>query len=155
MKNNIDEAFKKRLLQHCLAIIRARADAARSAMDNAQSSANSEEKSSAGDKYETSRAMSHIEKDMHAKQLLANQNELAALLNIHLEKKYASVGNGCLVVCDDLIIFIAAGLGKMIFEAKQVFAISPVAPLAKMLSGKKEGDGFVVNGKDMLILLII
>jgi hypothetical protein len=38
-------------------------------MESAQQSANSEEKSSAGDKYETSRAMGHLEKDMHARQL--------------------------------------------------------------------------------------
>ena len=38
-------------------------------MANAQESANAEEKSSAGDKYETGRAMMQIERDKAAQQL--------------------------------------------------------------------------------------
>ena len=45
-------------------MIKQRIAAATLAIENAQSAANAEEKSSAGDKYETSRAMSHLEKDM-------------------------------------------------------------------------------------------
>ena len=37
------------------------------AMNAAQESANGESKSSAGDKYETSRAMGHLDRDMHAR----------------------------------------------------------------------------------------
>lgn len=38
------------------------------AIANAQEAANSQDKSSAGDKYETGRAMGHLEKDMYARQ---------------------------------------------------------------------------------------
>lgn len=72
-------AYKIRLIQFCEDTITRRMAVARQAMDNAQASANSEEKSSAGDKYETGRAISHLEKDMYARQLMANAQELNAL----------------------------------------------------------------------------
>ena len=83
--------YKKELHQYCVEIIQQRINAAVQAMQNAQEAANSEEKSSAGDKYETGRAMNHLEKDMHARQLAANKNELAALLAVDNNTLHATV----------------------------------------------------------------
>ena len=149
MENNITDteklALKKRLKQHCVDIIKTRIVANKAAILNAQSNANSEEKSSAGDKYETSRAMSHIEKDMLSRQLVANQNELIILLNIGVNHIYASAVAGSLIVCGAFSFFIAAGLGKINFETKYVYLLSPQAPIAKMLIDKKKGDTIVFN----------
>ena len=65
--------FKKALKTRCIEILEQRIDASYNSMQNAQAAANEEEKSSAGDKYETGRAMNHLEKDMHARQLAANK----------------------------------------------------------------------------------
>lgn len=70
-------AFKNRLKQTGLQLISDRIAMAKSAGDNAQAAANSEDKSSAGDKYETGRAMGHLEKDMYARQQAENVKELA------------------------------------------------------------------------------
>src|ERR1700736_1647953 len=72
-------AFKNRLKQWGLDLIGERMAAAKEAMEQAQEAANSEEKSSAGDKYETGRAMGHLQKDMHARQLAESVKELATL----------------------------------------------------------------------------
>ena len=45
------------------------------AMQAAQESANSESKSSAGDKYETSRAMGHLDREMHGRMYQQAQQE--------------------------------------------------------------------------------
>ena len=57
---------KKQLYDLCQAVVQQRIDTARHAMTAAQESANEEGKSSAGDKYETGRAMAQIERDRHA-----------------------------------------------------------------------------------------
>ncbi|WP_301928710.1 hypothetical protein [Ferruginibacter sp.] len=143
--------FKKRMLLHCMQSIQQRIDAALMAMDNAQAAANSEEKSSAGDKYETGRAMSHLEKDMHARQLVANQHELAALKSVDCSRLHVTVTAGSVVVCDDVKFFIAAGLGKIVFEGETILVLSPNAPVAKLLLRQVAGGSCSFNSKTMLI----
>ncbi len=148
---NIDINYKMRLLRHCIATINERIAAIAAAMATAQLAANNEEKSSAGDKYETSRAMSHREKDMQARQLVANQNELAAVLSIDCFTIKTIVTAGCIVSCTELQFFIAAGLGKINFEGLLVYLVSPQAPLAKTLMGKRVGDSVVFNKLPIII----
>ena len=150
--SDIDKvACKKSLLQKCLELIEIRIAANTLAIANAQDAANAEEKSSAGDKYETSRAMSHLEKDMHARQMAANRNELAALFNIEPSKISTTITTGSLVACKDCSFFIAAGLGKINFDQKDIYLISPNAPLAILLFKKRAGDSFVFNKKEWII----
>ena len=61
--------FKNNLKQFCQHTIEQRIAAAKEIIQNVQEAANNEEKSSAGDKYETGRAMGHLQKDMHSRQL--------------------------------------------------------------------------------------
>jgi len=78
--NDVEKiALKNTLKQYALALIEQRIATAREAIDQAQQAANQEEKSSAGDKYETGRAMGHLQKDMYARQLSENRKELAIL----------------------------------------------------------------------------
>ena len=144
-------SYKKNLHQHCISILQQRIDATMQAIQNAQAAANSEEKSSAGDKYETSRAMSHLEKDMHARQFGANQQELAALLAVDCSKLYTAVATGSIVVCNSLSFFIAAGLGKITFQEVVIYLLSPHAPVAKLLLHKVAGNSITFNNKELLI----
>ena len=144
-------AFKKKLYQHALQIIQERIAASELAMRNAQAAANSEEKSSAGDKYETSRAMSHLEKHMQSRQLLANQNELEALLAINCNSIHQLITVGTVVVFKEFQFFIAAGLGKIMFDNKLVYLISPHAPIAKALAQKQVGNEIIFNKKVLTI----
>ena len=148
------KVYKKRLHQHCIALIQQRITAAIASMQNAQAAANSEEKSSAGDKYETSRAMSHLEKDMHARQLAANQQELAALLAVDCNTIHTSVSTGSIVNCNDITFYIAAGLGKISFEDKTIYVLSPNAPVAKSLLQKVAGNKVNFNNKELIISAI-
>src|ERR1700744_2782973 len=105
-------AFKNRLKRWALDLIGQRITASREAVDQAQQSANSEEKSSAGDKYETGRAMGHLQKDMYARQLAESVKELANLHAVQTEKIYPTAQTGALVQTDTIDFFIGAGLGK-------------------------------------------
>jgi len=146
MLTNAEKAgYKKRLMQQCVELIEMRIAANTRAIANAQDAANSEEKSSAGDKYETSRAMSHLEKDMHSRQLAANRMELAALFALDCTSLYAEGAKGSVVSCADCSFFIAAGLGKINFEGREIYLLSPEAPLATLLFKKRVGDNILFN----------
>ncbi|MBS1566041.1 MAG: hypothetical protein JST39_16755 [Bacteroidetes bacterium] len=143
--------FKNRLRQWGIAIIEQRIANAQAAADAAQQAANQEEKSSAGDKYETGRAMGHLQKDMHASQLAAHLKDLATLKAVNTEKVYSRPVSGALIDCGDCAFFIAAGLGKQQVEGQSIFFISPFAPLAKTLEEKKAGDAFIFNKQTLTI----
>lgn len=139
--------FKNRLKQFCEQVITQRIASSRAAMDSAQSAANEEEKSSAGDKYETARAMSHLEKDMHAKQLMAHLQELGALRAINTDVIYTTPVAGAFVDCGTISFFIAAGLGKQVIDNITVIFLSVQSPLAQKLAGKQSGDMLAFNGE--------
>lgn len=142
---------KLKLHQIAVKIIRDRIAEILISMENAQESANNEEKSSAGDKYETSRAMNQNEKDMHSKQLAANNLELATLLSIDCNSVYHSVKTGCVVTSNGISFFIAAGLGKINFEGSNIYFLSPGAAFAKSLLNKVAGDRFIFNNEQRII----
>lgn len=144
-------AFKESLKQFCKSFIQQRIQTTQSLINNAQQAANSEEKSSAGDKYETARAMGHIEKDMHAGQLMQHVKELASLQHINVSQIYNTVTAGAFIQCSSVALFIAAGAGKQLFNGRQVLFLSPAAPLAKLVMNKKTGDKFLLNGIDAVI----
>lgn len=146
--------FKQLLKQFCQSQIEQRITAARLAIDNAQQAANNEEKSSAGDKYETSRAMSHLEKDMHSRQLASYLKELSALHEVAIDKLYTSACTGAFIECEEKYFFIAAGIGKQQVADKTIFFLSPHAPLTTAVSGKKAGEAFEFNGNSATILTI-
>jgi hypothetical protein len=144
-------AFKNRLKLAAEAIIEQRIAAAQTLINNAQEAANNEEKSSAGDKYETARAMNQLETEMHSKQLAQQVKELALLHDIKTDVIYSEATTGACIECAEMIFFIAAGLGKQIIDGRVIFFLSPHAPLAKIIQRKKTGDQFVFNGAETKI----
>ncbi|HEY9259193.1 hypothetical protein [Chitinophaga sp.] len=147
-------AFKTGLKQAGKLLIAERIAMAKSAIDNAQEAANSEGKSSAGDKYETGRAMGHLEKNMYARQQAENIKELARLQEVNTDAIYTTAQSGAFVRCAEQAFFIGAGLGKQLIDGQPVFFLSPYTPLAKLLLDKKTGDSFLFNKKETVILEI-
>lgn len=143
--------FKQGLKQFCRALIQQRIHTGKALIDGAQQAANSEEKSSAGDKYETARAMGHLDKDMHTRQLMENVKELASLQQINVTTICAGVTAGAFVQCNTACFFIAAGIGKQTYNGLAVVFLSPGAPLAKLMAGKQAGDSFMFAGNKAVI----
>ncbi|MHA4810192.1 hypothetical protein ACX0G9_18915 [Flavitalea flava] len=144
--------FKNKLKRAGLAIIEQRISTTKESMDQAQQAANQEGKSSAGDKYETARAMGHLQKDMHTRQLVEHLKELAALHEINADIIYSASGTGAFIVCEGISFFIAAGLGKQKTDDQTIFFLSPHAPLARALEHKKVGESFLFNAVNTVIL---
>lgn len=144
-------AYKLLLKQYCEQVILQRITTTQQAMDDAQAAANNESKSSVGDKYETARAMSHMEKDMHARQLLAHQQELHALRSVNVQSVYPAPVAGAFIRSATTNFFIGAGLGKQVVDGETVIFLSPISPLAQQLMQKKNGDEFEFKGKNKII----
>ncbi len=146
--------FKKQLFESCKHVLNERIANARHAMDEAQIAANGEEKSSAGDKFETSRAMGQRDRDMYARQLIEAQNELFKIERLLLESvDFVKIGS--LLVADDTIYFILSGIGKLVLKKKTVMVISKEAPIALAMLGKHVNEEFVFNQKHWKITELI
>jgi len=142
---------KKELKAICITLVETRVSNALQAMNQAQEAANSEEKSSAGDKYETGRAMSQRERDMNAMQWKEANKELLFLKSIDIDKIYECAESGAIIKSNDHTYFIAVGIGSIIYNEQKVFVISAKAPLASLLIGKKKGEEFVFHEKRIKI----
>ena len=139
--------WKQELKTACIAILQQRIINAQQAMQQAQESANSEDKSSAGDKHETARAMSQLDRDMHAKQLEETKSELQVINALNSETLHDKIGIGSVAICSDYLFFISLGLGTTVINGYKVVFLSPKAPLAIQLNQKKVKDQFIFSGK--------
>jgi hypothetical protein len=143
---------KKEFIALCEQLIQQRIETATLAMQHAQESANSDDKSSAGDKYETGRTMGQRESEMHAIHLKQHRNDLSLLRTLDPAIVHTHAGLGAAVRCQGFIFFISLGLGAASHALGKVYMLSPQAPLAIALHGKSKGDSFLMNGKTMEIL---
>ena len=142
---------KQQLFEHCKTILLMRIADGEKAMQDAQEAANSEGKSSMGDKYETGRAMSQLARDMSAKQVFENKQELINLLKLENTKTDKTIIQGSVVLANGKMFYIAVGLGVINFKGIQITVLSPKAPLAQHMLGKKAGDFFELNKKQFVI----
>ena len=111
-----------------------------------RSDAESEGKSTAGDKHETGRAMIQLEQEQLGKQL-SEQEQLLAALNQWNEVSHTDqVASGSLVKTNKGFFYLTIGLGKIAIDNDIVFVLSALSPLGKNLISKKVGEQFTVNG---------
>jgi len=136
----------------CLAYVHLRLDAARAGMAAAQESSNSETKSSAGDKYETGRAMAQQERDRHAAQLHEAQQLLVALQKLNPELASDAVRPGALVATSQGLFYVSIGAGRLrTAEGVDFVAVSPSAPLMQALAGRRAGEQTAFNNKQIRV----
>jgi len=146
--------LKKQLHAHCGALVQQRIADAKQAMDNAQESANQEEKSSAGDKYETGRAMAQIARDQAAQQLDEALKLKNALDQINPNVSHSKVGFGNLVITDQSRFYIAISAGKLEIDGEVYFAISPHSPIGKLLMNCEASSMISFQNQKQVILEI-
>ena len=103
-------------------------------------SISNETKSTAGDKYETARAMLHIEQENVMKQLANAQNQKHELTAVDTSQVASVVRHGSLVTTNYGIFFIATAMGKIVVDENSIVTLAKISPLGKVLMGKKEND---------------
>ncbi|CAM4085629.1 GreA/GreB family elongation factor [Gillisia hiemivivida] len=113
-----------------------------------------ESKSSAGDKYETSREMINIEIHKLSTQLQQFQK---LQVTLELAKRNAAteiVKMGSLVEATNAIYFICIPIGEVIVGDKKAYVIGAGSPIGQALIGKSVGDSFSFNAVSGTIVSI-
>lgn len=146
--------YKEKLYNYCYTLLRLRVEQAQQAMDAAQKNANAETKSSAGDKYETGRAMAHLDKEMHTKRHAIALHDLYKLEALEVLERAETVSFGSLVKTNIGTYFIAVGLGKIQLGEQEYRVVSPESPIGQILLGLEEDAQLDFRGKKLVILSI-
>lgn len=138
---------KVSLYKQCVLFVGQRIANAQAALDSATEAGNSEDKSSAGDKHETGRAMAQIDQENARKQLHEAHELKNALLKINPELHSAKAIAGSIVVTDKNTFYIAVAAGKIEIDGSTVFALSPASPIGQKLLGLSAGEQMEFNGQ--------
>lgn len=148
-------SIKKQLYEQLQQQIDQRVTNAQKAMKAAEDSKNNETKSSAGDKFETSRAMMQGEEERNKIQLAKALDLHRQLAQIDITKTSETVVLGSLVFTNQGTYFLSLGFGKIVLEGITYFAISVASPIGQLLFGKSENDSVNFRGKVIEIKKIL
>lgn len=143
------------IFQACLNFIEQRLENIKEAIAQAQAASVDDTKSSAGDKYETTREMMQQEIDRNKKQLFEADQQKLALKAVENVQAAEIVKNGSLVITSNGNFYISISAGEMKTKELNVYAISQASPIGKLLLGKKKGEEFSFNGKEFIITQIL
>ncbi|MDB5132805.1 MAG: 3-oxoacyl-ACP synthase [Mucilaginibacter sp.] len=147
--------LKEKLYLQCLDYVQKRMEAAEQGIKEAQQASKDDTKSSAGDKYETGRAMMQQETDRNRQQL-NETNKLKVILNqVNPSAISEKIDTGSLVITDNGNFYIAISAGTLMVDNEAYFAVSPRSPIGLLLKGKKTGGKIVLNGKPYHIKMVI
>lgn len=146
--------IKRELFSRCKTYVNDRINTIQETLSSLAESKNEETKSSAGDKYETGRAMIQIEENKNKAQL-AQALELKHLVSTLNTDKISEKGEvGSLVVTEKVAYYLSIGLGKVVIGNKIYFCVSPSSPIGLQLINKVQGDSIILNKNKMIIKAI-
>lgn len=138
----------------CLTLLEQRAEELANDLENLKESAESDTKSSMGDKYETAREMINLEKGKLAERMDQVSQMKAALHSLDALQVMHEVKQGALVRIESGYCYISIGLGHVEVGDEKIWVISPMAPLSRAMLGKKKGDMVNMAGKTQQIISI-
>lgn len=147
--------MKSTILQYVKTYLDQRMQTSLDAMQAAQESANGESKSSAGDKYETSRAMGQLDRDMHARMYQQTLEERKLVERIDETAPFRKGALGAFLKTSMGDFFLSVSIGQVDFDGKNIMIISPQSPIGALLMGKGVGDKFSFRGKEAIILEVL
>lgn len=155
MPERITELTKNAVIEACQAQLQLRLSLLQEGINTSREAANNDTKSSAGDKYETTRAMMQIEEEKLVGQIAELQKQSALLYQASHTKSSATTGLGSLVQTTSGTYFLAVGLGQIKVNDRTVFAVSLASPVGQILLGKKVGDDVVLQQKPNTVLALL
>ncbi len=126
----------------------------KNARDKVQESIVGEDNRTAGNKFETARAMGQEELDRLNQTMNIAIRELTLLSNISPDKPCDSVQLGALITTDKKMMYLCVGLGKIEIGKDIVFAISTSSPIGQQLMGAEKGTEVVFGGKKEKIISV-
>jgi hypothetical protein len=144
--------IKEQLLAKCIELREESEKNVLAAMNDAQQSAN--DYGAPKDRYDSFRAQMMRKRDMLAQQLSVLGEEIRYLRQIKPGNLSKKVEAGALVRLENQILYVLAGVGKLVVEGETYFVVSPVVPLVEAMHNLKAGDSFTFRGTTMKIIEI-
>jgi transcription elongation GreA/GreB family factor len=143
--------LKAALLAACAEYVQGRIATAEQAIASARDAATDDTKSSAGDKFETTREMMQQEIARN-EQLLAEARRMEQVLMAGFPaSRKEEVRPGSLIETDRGIFFICISIGLLRLRGADCYVISADSPLGRQLLGKRAGDRLTFNGRSYQI----
>jgi hypothetical protein len=146
--------LKRNVNDLCLQTVGDRLDMIEKNLKDLMHAKENETKSSAGDKYETGRAMIQNQEELYKTQRAQTREILQVLLKIDPEKSCIQVEPGALVILPSGFYYLSAGMGKMMSDGVDFFALSIGSPLGQAMKYKAAGETFIFNNNEIVILNI-
>jgi len=147
-------SIKKRLYRYCQDFLNEKKLSIENEIRLLQSQANEETKSTAGDKYETSRAMIHLEIERYSLQLAELHKQKTVLNSINIDSQHETAQPGSIVVTNRENYFLSINAGRITVDEKDYICISSASPVGSKLMKAKAGDTFSFNKTDYHISAI-
>ena len=142
---------KQELIDACNHYVGERIDRIRKAIGDLEDALKLETKCSMGDKYETGRAMLHLEFEKLSGQL-EQYGQLKKTVDLIRNIQPSEVISfGSVVETSGANYILAIPAGKFTVHDKEFFAVGVGSPIAKVLLGKRKGESFSFNGREELI----
>jgi hypothetical protein len=143
--------LKSKILEAIFAEITEQISSETKMIQSARETANSDTKSSAGDKYETTTAMMHLEQEKFSKQL-AETLELEQRANsITIDGEYSTIKLGAIAETSMGNFFISISADDVEIDDIEYTPISLLSPIGLSLKGKKESDSFIFREQNVKI----
>ncbi|SDK80945.1 Transcription elongation factor, GreA/GreB family [Salinimicrobium catena] len=142
---------KEKLYTACLQYVEERLAKIDAAIKDLEDALKLETKCSMGDKYETGRAMLHLEFEKLSGQHEQYQKLRKTARMIDAKMTFMKAGFGAVVETTLANYFIAIPAGEISLEEGKFYAVGAGSPIAMALSGKAEGEEVSFNGKTFSI----
>ncbi|MEL7533666.1 MAG: hypothetical protein AAFN10_20300, partial [Bacteroidota bacterium] len=147
-------SLKEQIHTQCLALLDQRIARLQRSIADAQKAASEDTKSSAGDKFETSREMLKQEINKHNQQLSMAIKMRQQFGQIDPQQQLDKISFGSLAETNEGWYYFSASLGKVQWEEESSFALSMVSPIAKAMANLEVGDEVVFMKRKITILNI-
>ena len=138
--------MKQEIILHLSQLIEGRIKSINDALAHIIEDRNSETKSSAGDKYETGRAMAQLEVQKLQSQLAQNIRMQEVISSLSNKSASSTVELGSLVETSNGWYFIAVAIGAIELQGKKIFCISLASPIGELLYQKSPGESIDFRG---------
>lgn len=143
---------KARLFTYCDNHINTRIKDLSAGIKDLENDLTQETKSSAGDKYETSREMLNAEINKLSGQVQQFHIMKQTLAHAKCKNTSRKIQLGSLAETSTGSYFISVPIGKIQLETETVFAIGINSPIAKALLGKTKGEQVIFRSQTLEIL---
>ena len=126
-------------------------DSAQQSIDEARAAQKEETKSSAGDKFETTREMMTQEIEKGTALLSKLSEDRNRLLSLLQNDSTETVQQGSVVITNSGKFYVGVSIGAVTMNGEKYQTISSSSPIGQLLLNKKAGDKFRLNNKEYVI----